>query len=632
MATQRRHLRIGKENIKNTVRRARSSDRWRDIRLFLNGTWYLIKSNWHITLPFLVVYSVFNMVVTSALVEIFVELALKFKGFTYIGPDNMAAFFTAPGTIIMFLLLCILVSLVHIMEISGIMHAYSMASVGKRATLKGVISAGVLQGFRSFLPQNWTIIPFIMVLIPLTGFFSLSFSSLQAAIPGFIKEFITANTLYNALYTVLYVVMLVVEVSYIFGMNFFILENSNFSSACRKSRRLIKGRYITTVLCLVIVSILFFIFVTSVSAVISSVIVKLAAITRHSLSTTTSARLAESILTLSRFLGAVIAPAVNIAALTNLFFRYVEDDNMLASLSRNSFRDKLLNVPQIAVVAAVFVALVGFNLYSDMPVISGSDARTLNRPAIAAHRGDSVNAPENTMPAFELAVLENADWAELDVFLTKDDEVVVCHDPDLKRIAGINALVKDYTYDELQQIDTGSWFSPDYSDVRISKLSDIFAVLKDKMMVQVEIKQVDSGIEEKLLKVINDCGMHDQVVIISLNDAPLRKMKELDPTIKTAYCMLVARGDLTTIPFSDYFTVEEGNVTVELVNAVHAKGSLIFAWTVNSDEKVQHLVDCGIDGILTDNPIMLRNALSSAHYTTGLARYARLYLNTLKGF
>ncbi len=230
--------------------------------------------------------------------------------------------------------------------------------------------------------------------------------------------------------------------------------------------------------------------------------------------------------------------------------------------------------------------------------------------------------------------MEKTEWVELDVHQTRDGVIVVSHDDNLKRISGEDVCVHDLTYDEILRMDVGSWFSEDYADLRLATLDDVLKVCRDHSKVQIEIKPTDydDHIEEAILQVINDNGMHDQVLILSLKPEPLKRIKELDPTMITAYCMVVAMGRIDDIPFADYYSVEESNVNPELVSRVHASGGQIFAWTVNSDERVQYLVDCGVDAILTDDPTMMRNALDKTKYTTGLARYFRLYMEELREY
>jgi glycerophosphoryl diester phosphodiesterase len=81
-------------------------------------------------------------------------------------------------------------------------------------------------------------------------------------------------------------------------------------------------------------------------------------------------------------------------------------------------------------------------------------------PFIVAHRGASADAPENTLPAFELAWKQGADAIEGDFHLTRDGKIVCIHDYDTQRVSGSKRVVKDSTLDELRALDAGAWFWP----------------------------------------------------------------------------------------------------------------------------------------------------------------------------
>ena len=130
----------------------------------------------------------------------------------------------------------------------------------------------------------------------------------------------------------------------------------------------------------------------------------------------------------------------------------------------------------------------------------------------------------------------------------------------------------------------------------------------------------DIGFEENVLKVINECGMHDQVMIISLEAARVMRIKELDPDITCAFCMFMAMGHIEDIEFSDNVSIEEKNITPELVHDLHEKGKKVFCWTVDEEENLQYLASCGVDVIGTDNPLMVSSALDKVDYAGGWNR------------
>ncbi|MBU6430317.1 MAG: glycerophosphodiester phosphodiesterase, partial [Cyanobacteria bacterium REEB65] len=124
---------------------------------------------------------------------------------------------------------------------------------------------------------------------------------------------------------------------------------------------------------------------------------------------------------------------------------------------------------------------------------------------LIAHRGASGYAPENTMASFRLALEMGAKAIELDVHQTKDGQLVVAHDEDLKRTGKRKVRIKDLTSEELSKIDVGSWFDPCFSNERVPKLAEVFELVDGKAELHVELKRGSKlypGIEEKVVEMI----------------------------------------------------------------------------------------------------------------------------------
>ena len=257
------------------------------------------------------------------------------------------------------------------------------------------------------------------------------------------------------------------------------------------------------------------------------------------------------------------------------------------------------------------------------------------RPIVVAHRGESYSVPENTMLAFKTAVRKKADWVEMDVHKTKDGKIIVSHDDYIERVSGKQIYVHESNYDYLRKLDVGSWFDKKYSNVRFSNLDEALKYLKSKgKHVQIETKPVDGNypdgkpinkdFEEKVIKIIKDNHMEDRVLIISQKEDSLKRIKKIDPNIKTANCMVVAWGDIGKITWVNCCSIEEENVTPATVSNMHEANKICFSWTVNRAENIQRLVDCGIDGIVTDNVVMVRKTLDEIDYTPGIDKFIRM--------
>tara|TARA_B100000745_G_C19782764_1_gene256469 strand:- start:6 stop:407 length:402 start_codon:yes stop_codon:yes gene_type:complete len=98
---------------------------------------------------------------------------------------------------------------------------------------------------------------------------------------------------------------------------------------------------------------------------------------------------------------------------------------------------------------------------------------------IIAHRGASHDAPENTLESVKLGWAQGADAVEVDVYLSKDGHIVVHHDSDTKKLAGVDRKVVDQTLAELRQLDVGAWKGPKWKGVRIPELDDVLATIPE---------------------------------------------------------------------------------------------------------------------------------------------------------
>lgn len=141
---------------------------------------------------------------------------------------------------------------------------------------------------------------------------------------------------------------------------------------------------------------------------------------------------------------------------------------------------------------------------------------------IIAHRGASGYAPENTIAAFDLAVKMNADMIELDVQLTKDRQIVVIHDDRVDRTTNGSGFVKDFTLEELQKLDAGSWYGPAFQGERIPTLEAVLKRYHKKIGLLIELKGHPSqvGIEEEVGQLLGQFSFLSIILFNPFSSAP----------------------------------------------------------------------------------------------------------------
>lgn len=262
------------------------------------------------------------------------------------------------------------------------------------------------------------------------------------------------------------------------------------------------------------------------------------------------------------------------------------------------------------------VAALGLNLSYVYSVFTGKanfQLTLFQNPTVMAHRGLSADAPENTLYAFSDAISVGADFIELDVQQTKDGVLVVMHDSNLKRTTGVNKDIWDVNYADIQDLDAGSWFDPAYANARIPTLEETLQFVDKRAKLNIEIKPTKHGsdtLEQDVANLITEYHYTDACYVTSFSYGSLKKVKEVNPDIRTGYLMSVAYGQFYSLQYADAFSLNKVFVTSQVVNAAHQQGKQIFAWTVNSVSEVRSLCNLHVDSIITDDPVMVQNVVS----------------------
>lgn len=224
---------------------------------------------------------------------------------------------------------------------------------------------------------------------------------------------------------------------------------------------------------------------------------------------------------------------------------------------------------------------------------------------ITAHRGNKAIAPENTMPAFKAAVESGADWIELDVSQTKDGVLVVFHDEDLQRITRNTDKVWEITYQELKELDAGSYFAPGYLNTPIPSLEEVLDYCKDKIKLNIEMKHNEHFSEDfyiKLVSMVQQREMTSQCMISSFDYNSIQMVKLLDPSLETGWISSqpVEQPELYTD--ADNFVLSIELIEPDIVNRIHALGKEVIAWTVNDQYAVEKCRKAKADNLITDRP------------------------------
>jgi glycerophosphoryl diester phosphodiesterase len=283
----------------------------------------------------------------------------------------------------------------------------------------------------------------------------------------------------------------------------------------------------------------------------------------------------------------------------------------------------------VSVVRVVAVLIAGAATAVAAGAWMVNDVKVSNNIDIIAHRGAAGKAPENTLAAFHQAINDGADWIEVDVQETADGEIVVIHDSDFMKLAGLKLKVWDSTFEQVRGIDVGSWFDPRFADERVPSLTQVLDIAAGKAGVFIELKYYGhhQRLEERVIKIVEAAEMLPDITVMSLNYKGIQKVRNLRPSWRTGLLSATAIGDLNQLE-ADFFAPSIGMATPEFIRSAQESGKQVFVWTVNDPVSLIRMIIRGADGVITDEPEMAREVieeLSTMSNVEQLLTYAAVY-------
>lgn len=563
------------------------------------------------------VYIVAVCMIMGPLIMRLLEILLKVHGYSYITAEMMLSFFTSPlfivGFFVVLLVVCILLAIWHIYvyvyldsvydrgEASIFQAFLHTANVGWRICKKKEFSViFLLAGIWIF--QNVIALVLGCRHIPSVWYVMKNFLELRFA-KGFVKVLLTVLFLHYF--------------RHVFTIPYMIFEKKSLKEAKKKSWELLKKRIVRVMLgccfwCFVTGVMVFLFYVVSMGISIVIISIFVSSELKIAVLCTVQSQLYKVSFLVSMLLGMTLQVTSNVVG----FYTYKTEENEQKEVETDN--DKL-NVEEriwvrkrfLAVFLVVVLCIDLITVYDRIKNGGNITFEHMGAITITSHRGDSKNAPENTLPAVELALDTASDYIEIDVQETKDGEVVLMHDSTMTRTTGVNKKVSDLTLEEIKQLDAGSWFSDEYVGTQIPTLREVLEICKGKCNLNIEIKTGKNmpDLEEKVVELIEEYDFSRQCVVTSVYKESLKKVKECNKEIRTGYILSSAYGRYYLDKEIDFLSMRTTLITERVVRLSHKYGKEVYVWTVNSKEDAIRMSQLGVDNIITDRPVYMRNVL-----------------------
>jgi len=242
---------------------------------------------------------------------------------------------------------------------------------------------------------------------------------------------------------------------------------------------------------------------------------------------------------------------------------------------------------------------------------------------LVAHRAGAYFAPENTIAALEQAIRDGAPVAEIDVQELSDGTLIVMHDSNFMRTAGIDRNVWEVGYDELQSFEVGSLFSDAYIGESIPTLDDFLQCAGDRVSLMIELKSTghEDMLEANVLDSLYRHGMAYSCIIGSQDESILKRIKQIDENIYTVFIAYDLDDEQYDVQWADCYSINLKALDSDMVDRIHRNGKPVYGWTANTHKAMQSVLASGADGIVTDNIYEARQFLKDESIMIHIKNY-----------
>ena len=580
-----------------------------------------LTAHWKPLILFEILWKLVTLLVIAPACAGLIQLAIHLAKLKYLTTSNLLQFLRSPWTILLLAVLLLLAALYTLFEIAAVCTCFRQSRFQKvRTTLGRMVRSGLQSVLHFFRGGGPFLVLHLLVLIPLMQFSATSGIFTAMGIPDFLAYYMTKKEFLLPIYVAAIILCCLLSVRWVFSSVLFTQNQCSYRSARATSVQLVRGRFWQTFFSVLVWNCCYFaallVFLCMITVVVLMVI---RATGSDDLIMSQAMRILKLLIQIVLWSFSFFATPICMAHLTALLEKrcvqmpeVVLPEPIPLSRSAKPFRRSTA----VLTACCFTVAALGLNLSYVYSVFTGKANFRLalfQNPTVMAHRGLSADAPENTLYAFSDAISVGADFIELDVQQTRDGVLVVMHDSNLKRTTGVNKDIWDVDYADIQNLDAGSWFDPAYANARIPTLEETLQFVDKRAKLNIEIKPTKHGtdtLEQDVAELITRYQYTDACYVTSFSYGSLKKVKEVNPEIRTGYLMSVAYGQFYSLKYADAFSLNKVFVTSQVVNAAHQQGKQIFAWTVNSMSEVRSLCNLHVDSIITDDPVMVQNVIS----------------------
>ncbi|MFW6319021.1 MAG: glycerophosphodiester phosphodiesterase family protein [Bacillota bacterium] len=593
---------------------------------------YALKRNYKTLIGFEILYRTLGAIVIFPLATALFYTSIALSPYDYITNSVFFDYLYTPSTIILAIIMALILGVYLVIEMVFLSYLFYYSHRNQTIDLKTLLFLGGKE-----IPKILKKYHIFIILASLFFFLAVELAHVvgiasTVQLPPIILDYI--DTFRFLLYGIVisFIVLYVLFFETLYTFNIFIIDRDTLKDTYSETRQLLKKNRLPMILEFILLN-------GILNGVVYAVYLLLIGIVGLLLFLIEGQDLAlgllltglYSIYIVISFVVTITLIPINFAWMSTWYYskkvevlKRIKQPELPNKISFAFLKKRWVKRLSILILAALLV-FNGISLYASVNA-SRSPIQLFNYPSIIAHRGASVDAPENTLAAIELALEDEADAIEIDVRLTKDNVPVLIHDATLTRTTDDteNTPVSSLTYDELLAYDAGGWFDEAFIGEPIPTLEEALTLINGRASVYIELKVTNVELIEEIVSLTEELDIENDIKILSFDGATLRAFKERNDSIETVLLIFTFFGDIGTLGKSQYIDniALEYNLAVNnesYVTRLQQTGKKVYVYTVNSENRLRQMNDLSVDGVITDVPIQAREIIYTSTTRSGYA-------------
>lgn len=587
----------------------------------------LFRYNFSAVFLFELLYKLISLAIITPILYLIVNHSIKVAGIKYLSSDNVLLYFTSPPTYVMLFILLVVITIFLLVDASALIYAMEASRKEVKTNALIILIKGFFNSIRVINPKNMGAIIYMLLILPFTYSVMLSGSLVGLRLPEFLNKLINIYDKNISRMLIIYFLLCFLSMFLVFSLNYFTNFKMSYAKSISLSIKSVKKNFVKVFVGVVVVNLVLTAVLVLLQGTITTAVVSLATKFVTSKKMSFVIDLSIQIIFFVIYVSVSLISTPFVYAYISACFYEIEQDVYEERDKERKHRRKKERTPEeverINKISFVIV-LVSVIIINGVYVFLNATNRVAFNVAystwvdITAHRGDSANAPENTMSAIMLADENGADIIEIDVRQTKDGRYILMHDENLKRTTGVNERVGVLDYEYISTLDAGSYFSEEFAGEKIPTLEEVieYAVEED-IFLNIELKpaKTDKAYEDGIVEILEAYDYINKCVVASINYDTIANIKKLNSDITTVYIMTMAFGEFEDLEYADIFSIRHNFVDSTMVNSIHQNGKKIYAWTVNKEDDIKDLLLLDVDSIITDDPYKTKDIMHNANDT-----------------